>query len=308
MDKTAIYAGSFDPWTAGHQFVLDSALKIFDCIHIVTAVNPAKKSLLNPTERAQIIAHSIDPETNWWAQKPPFYLQSEKIIISADEGLIATYAEEHKIQYLIRGLRSTTDFEAEFNLYFSNHAINSLLQTWAVMCPPKLLHCSATYVKTVVGKQNVKFVGTHFAAQSLMLGWVHIINDARDQIFKRIKDILALDESNRQQIKFNEISVNLDHVEWKDSKTRNSIILKLLHKPDNIVDEVFDYLGVRFVVENTSKIPILLKLLIESDIIIPHQVISIRSRNSILNIKQPKKILPFPRSIPLEKQLFQMLP
>lgn len=122
---------------------------------------------------------------------------------------------------------------------------------------------------------------------------VHIINDAREQIFKRIKDIIVLDENKKQKIEFNEISVDLDHVEWKDSKTRNSIILKLLHKPDNIVDEVFDYLGVRFVVEKTSKIPILLRLLIESDIIIPHQVISIRSRNSVLNIKQPKKILNF---------------
>lgn len=185
MNKTAIYAGSFDPWTAGHQFVLDSALKIFDCIHIVTAVNPAKKSLLNPTERAQIIAHSIDPEINWWAQKPPFHLQLDKIIISADEGLIATYAEEHRIQYLIRGLRSTTDFEAEFNLYFSNHAIHSSLQTWAIMCPPKLLHCSATYVKTVVGKKNVKFVGTHFTAQSLMLGWERVIGQIFDLIAKK---------------------------------------------------------------------------------------------------------------------------
>lgn len=206
MDKTAIYAGSFDPWTAGHQFVLDSALKIFDCIHIVTAVNPAKKSLLNPTERAQIIAHSIDPETNWWTQKPPFYLQSEKIIISADEGLIATYAEEHKIQYLIRGLRSTTDFEAEFNLYFSNHAINSLLQTWAVMCPPKLLHCSATYVKTVVGKQNVKFVGTHFAAQSLMLGWERVIGQIFDLIAKKYDSDMIISDvaASHLQILFTE--------------------------------------------------------------------------------------------------------
>jgi uncharacterized protein (TIGR04562 family) len=67
----------------------------------------------------------------------------------------------------------------------------------------------------------------------------------------------------------------------------------LLHKPDNIVDEVFDYLGVRLVVEKTNEIPLLLKLLIEADIIIPHQVVSIRSRNSILNIKQPQKILSF---------------
>lgn len=122
---------------------------------------------------------------------------------------------------------------------------------------------------------------------------IHIIGQAREQIFKRIRKIIHHTQEKKSQIKFNSLSVDLRHLEWKESKTRNSIILKLLHKPDNIVDEVFDYLGVRFVVEKTHEIPILLKLLIESDIIIPHQVVSIRSRNSILNIKQPKRILSF---------------
>lgn len=122
---------------------------------------------------------------------------------------------------------------------------------------------------------------------------IHIIDHARNQIFKRIKKIIHQDLEKKHKIQFNTLSVDLDCVEWKESKTRNSIILKLLHKPDNIVDEVFDYLGVRLVVEKTNEIPLLLKLLIEADIIIPHQVVSMRSRNSILNIKQPQKILSF---------------
>lgn len=204
--KIAIYAGSFDPWTFGHQFVLNSALEIFDCIHIVTAINPGKKSLLSPEARTQIIAHSIDSETNWWTEKSPFNLHNNKIIISAQEGLVASYAEENNIQYLIRGLRSTTDFESEFNLYFSNHAINSALQTWAIMCPPSLLHCSATYVKTVVGKQNVRFVGTHFAAQALMLGWERVIGQIFDLIQKySLIEMDATDMiSNHLQILFTE--------------------------------------------------------------------------------------------------------
>lgn len=179
--KQALYAGSFDPWTFGHQFVLQSALEVFDCVHVVSAINPAKQSLLKPEVRARIIAHAMDPFCDWWSQDPPFKI-GESVVVTSQEGLIADYANDNNIKHLIRGLRSTTDFEAEFNLYFSNQAINPELQTWAIMCPPKLLHCSSTYVKTVVGKPHVKFVGTNFISQSLMLGWVRIIGQLFDLI------------------------------------------------------------------------------------------------------------------------------
>lgn len=179
--KQALYAGSFDPWTFGHQFVLDSALQVFDCVHVVSAVNLAKQSALKPEIRARIIAHAIDPFCDWWSQDPPFKI-GNGVIVSFQEGLIADYANQKNITHLIRGLRSTTDFESEFNLYFSNQAIDPNLQTWAIMCPPRLLHCSSTYVKTVVGKSHVKFVGTSFISQALMLGWVRIIGQLFDII------------------------------------------------------------------------------------------------------------------------------
>ncbi|APJ03073.1 pantetheine-phosphate adenylyltransferase [Silvanigrella aquatica] len=179
--QSSVYAGSFDPWTFGHQFVLDSALEVFECVHVVSAINPAKQSLLKPEVRARVIAHSIDPFIDWWSLDPPFRV-GEKVIVTSQEGLVADYAKENNITHLVRGLRSTSDFEAEFNLYFSNQAINPQLQTWAIMCPHHLLHCSSTYVKTVVGKTHVKYVGAKFVAQSLMLNWVRVIGQIFDLI------------------------------------------------------------------------------------------------------------------------------
>ncbi len=179
--KSSVYAGSFDPWTYGHQFVLDSALEVFDCVHVVSAINPAKQSLLKPEVRARVIAHSIDPFSDWWALDPPFHI-GDRVIVTSQEGLVADYAKENAIEHLIRGLRSTSDFEAEFNLYFSNQAINPKIQTWAIMCPPRLLHCSSTYVKTVVGKPHVKSVGSKFVAQALMLNWVRVLGQIFDLI------------------------------------------------------------------------------------------------------------------------------
>ncbi|APJ04442.1 TIGR04552 family protein [Silvanigrella aquatica] len=124
-------------------------------------------------------------------------------------------------------------------------------------------------------------------------GRLQIIDDAREQIFKRIRNIIHQKSDYHLEFKFKNQIISLNKVEWKEAKTRTSIILKLLHKPDSIVDEVFDYLGVRFVVQGSNEIPLLLKLLIEADIIIPHQVVSIRTRNSLLSIKHPKKVFDF---------------
>lgn len=122
---------------------------------------------------------------------------------------------------------------------------------------------------------------------------IEVIDSARDQIFKKIKNKITQLEDGRFVMEHNQLSAPIDIVEWKDSKTRHSIIMKLLHKPDHIVDEVFDYLGVRFVVQKTNEIPILLKLLIESNIVIPHQIIALRSRNSLLNVKNSKRVISF---------------
>lgn len=167
--SSAIYAGSFDPWSIGHEAVLKAALEVFKEVHVLVAVNPSKLGSLDPLTRARIIASSADPCTNWWTAEPPFHV-GESIIVATTPGLVVDYAGSHGIRHLVRGLRSTTDFEAEFNLYFSNKTIDPRIQTWAVLCPPELLHCSSTYVRSVVGNPSAKKVGTSFVAQSAMLG------------------------------------------------------------------------------------------------------------------------------------------
>lgn len=179
--KTAIYPGTFDPWSFGHQFILDCALEVFDRVYVLAAVNPAKAGALDSLTRARLIAHAIDPFVDWWKEKPPFVF-GEQIAVDATEGLVAQYAEEQEVTHLIRGLRSTSDFEAEFNLYFSNRAILPNLQTWAIMCPPELLHCSSTYVRSVIGKPDIPFVGTSFTAQAMVMGHSRWLGTAFDII------------------------------------------------------------------------------------------------------------------------------
>ena len=128
-------------------------------------------------------------------------------------------------------------------------------------------------------------------------GKFYEVDLARQQIFMKIQELLSKD----QKFLFNpdspENKIPLFKVEWKEYKTRTSTIMKLLHKPDSIVDDVFDYLGVRFIVKDGKEIPQILKILIEKYVIIPHQVISVRTHNTLVDIEKAKKLMHFSREL-----------
>lgn len=276
--KQGLYAGSFDPWTFGHQFVLDSALEVFEQIHVVSAINLAKQSILKPEMRARVIAHAIDPFCDWWSQMPPFKI-GNNVVVTSQEGLIATYAKEHQIEHLIRGLRSTTDFEAEFNLYFSNQAIDPRLQTWAIMCPPRLLHCSSTYVKTVVGKPQVKFVGTHFISQALMLGWVRVIGQIFDLIERCSKHRFDVDPFN---LNGNDLSECLQFLFSSLYQNTYQISASAVAQTTKLLDSFLEHKGdeLRHLIQIKHEFPendinelwAILAFCIEQDIVLPEGI------------------------------------
>jgi len=120
---------------------------------------------------------------------------------------------------------------------------------------------------------------------------------ARDQIFGKLKSLMHEDRRGGITVRGNGLQVRLKTIDWKEAKTRSSVVMKLLHKPESIVDEVFDYLGVRYVVPAERDVPLLLRLLVEADIIIPHQVIGMRTRNSLLNLDEAKDLLTLSRDL-----------
>ncbi len=116
------------------------------------------------------------------------------------------------------------------------------------------------------------------------------IDFARNQIFDRIRSLMIQDDDGSQVMAWNDITLKLHAVDWKEAKTRHSIILKQLHKPESASDELFDYLGVRFVVRNESELPLVLKILVESNILIPNNVLAVRTRNSLFNFRKAKQL------------------
>ena len=116
MGKTAIYPGSFDPFTNGHLDIVRKAAEIFDRVFIVIGVNAEKRRSV-PADR---IAAAI---TETLAQQN---ITNCEVVIW--EGLVAEYARLRSTDYMIRGLRNNMDYNYEENVASVNKLINPQLE------------------------------------------------------------------------------------------------------------------------------------------------------------------------------------
>lgn len=112
MKRIAYFAGSFDPFTIGHQSIVDRAMGLFDLIVIGVGVNGAKRSRQSPQERVEAIR--------------ALYAQEPRVAVESYEGLTVEAARRAGAQYLLRGVRSVADFEYERQLADINRNISSL--------------------------------------------------------------------------------------------------------------------------------------------------------------------------------------
>ena len=111
----AIYPGSFDPITNGHLDILKSGSEIFDKVIIAVSYNVNKKGFLTVDERVELIKKSVAHLSN--------------VEVDFFEGLTVEYAKKKGADVLLRGLRTSFDFEYELQLSQTNNALNPDLKT-----------------------------------------------------------------------------------------------------------------------------------------------------------------------------------
>lgn len=129
---------------------------------------------------------------------------------------------------------------------------------------------------------------------------IHIDKDPRGNYFAVIQTIifdkiyknLFRDEEDKLYLgeKGKEDAVPLYDFVTKSKKSRDSTIIKLLHKAENVAEEIYDRVGIRFITHNRFDILNVIKYLLQNNIIIPHNVIPKRSLNSIVDLKKFKPL------------------
>ena len=135
-NKIAIFPGTFDPFTLGHHNIVLRGLKIFDAIYIAIGNNPEKERYFD----VELIKNKIKE----------LYKDENKINIILYNELTAEISKKLNANFILRGLRNTTDFEFENSISQINKDINKNLETVFLITSPKLAPISSTIIRDVI--------------------------------------------------------------------------------------------------------------------------------------------------------------
>ena len=140
MEKIALCPGSFDPFTAGHQIIIDKSLMLFDTVVIAIGVNNKKKSFFSLEKRISLIEK--------------VYAGNPRVEITAYDNLTADYCRQNGIRFIIRGIRNVGDFEFERNVAQINKRLFEPLETIFLMTPPEFSEISSSVVREILEHQG----------------------------------------------------------------------------------------------------------------------------------------------------------
>jgi pantetheine-phosphate adenylyltransferase len=146
MERTAIFPGSFDPFTVGHEEIVKRALPLFDKIIIAVGYNSTKHGFFSPEQRI-----------NWI--KEVFKFES-KVETATYTGLTVDFCKTKKAKYILRGLRTAADFEYERAVGQMNRELYDEIETVFLLTSPEYSMISSTIVREILryGGDVSKFI------------------------------------------------------------------------------------------------------------------------------------------------------
>ena len=153
----SVYAGTFDPITAGHEDITRRACRLFDRVIIAIADSKSKKPLFTLEERVAIARESLADVKN--------------VEVMGFSGLLMNFVQQHNARVVVRGVRSVTDFDYEFQLAGMNRSLYPEVETIFLTPGEQHAYVSATLVReiAILGGDYAKFVSPvvahHLAAK-----------------------------------------------------------------------------------------------------------------------------------------------
>jgi pantetheine-phosphate adenylyltransferase len=138
--RIAIYAGSFDPITRGHEDLMTRSLAFVDRLIVAVARNVAKTPVFSVDERVALIRAAVGKE--------------KRIDVKSFDGLLVDFAQSVKAKLFIRGLRAVSDFEYEYQMALMNRHLAPGLET--IFMVPSL---ETTYISASLVREVARFGG-----------------------------------------------------------------------------------------------------------------------------------------------------
>jgi len=141
--KKAVYAGSFDPITNGHLWMIEEGAKLFDELVVAIGINPEKSYTFSLDERLRMLRKSIGDREN----------------VTVDcfkNQFLVTYATSIGAHYILRGIRSQADYEFERGMRQINGDLQDEVTTAFLMPPREIAELSSSMVKGLIGPEGWK--------------------------------------------------------------------------------------------------------------------------------------------------------
>jgi pantetheine-phosphate adenylyltransferase len=136
MKRTAVFPGSFDPFTIGHESIVRRSLELFDEVVVAVGKNSTKATL-----------YPLEQRVEWIRQ-----IFSDEPRVSADwfEGLTVAYCKRRDIRFILRGLRTSADFGFERGIATVNRSLEPRIETVFILSLPEHSAISSTIIRDIV--------------------------------------------------------------------------------------------------------------------------------------------------------------
>ena len=134
MSRTAVYPGSFDPITKGHEDLIHRSLGFVDRVVVAVAVNVAKQPLFSFEERVALIRECV---------------ADKRVEVQSFDGLLVDFAKRVGATVIVRGLRAVSDFEYEFQMALMNRNLGPHIETVFLVPAFDLTYLSSSLVREV---------------------------------------------------------------------------------------------------------------------------------------------------------------
>jgi pantetheine-phosphate adenylyltransferase len=136
MNKIAVFPGSFDPFTIGHEAIVKRALSLFDVIIIAVGANVIKKSFYPLDTRKEMIAKAFQNES--------------RVRVDHYVGLTVDFCKKNGAGYLLRGLRTSADFEFERAIGQVNKSMAPGIESVFLLTAPEHSFINSTIVRDII--------------------------------------------------------------------------------------------------------------------------------------------------------------